>query len=168
MASGNIVVHILAVLPPGANYATIDVREGGSTPAEEVSVYDFDDTTIEYLDLLCFLWGYDSGGLTFIIPWFATSATDGVCRLGIAIRRLQDDTDDIDDAHSYDFNDVDDTAASVSGEPSYPTVAFTDGADMDNWANGELAIVRIRRNASHENDTMIGDAELELPIGKET
>ncbi len=84
------------------------------------------------------------------------------------MRRIQDDAEDIDASHTYDYNDVDDTAASASGELSYPTLAFTDGADMDSWAAGEVAIIRVRRNASHANDTMTGDAQLVGMWGRET
>ena len=168
MASGNPVVQILGIFPPGANAASTDTRAGGSTPGENVVVHDFDDTTIEYVDFLTKLEGYGGGGLTITLPWSATSATSGTCRWGIAVRRVQDDAEDIDVSHTYDFNDTDDTAASASGELSYPTVAFTDGADMDSWAEGELGIVRVRRNASHANDDMSGDAELWSLLGLET
>lgn len=121
------------------------------------------------MDYLCRLSNdYAGGGLTFTLPWSATSATSGVCRWGIAIRAFPDDTEDADGSHSYDFNDVDDTAASASGELSYPTITFTNGADMDSWAAGELAIVRVRRNASHANDTMTGDSELWTIVGRES
>ena len=169
MASGDLVVKVLSILPTGADPATADVRVGGSTPAENVDVTDFDDTTIEYMDLKCLLEGYSGGGLSFINPWSATTATSGVTRWGIAIRRMQDDVDDIDAAHTYVFNDSNDTAPSASGELSYPTaLTFTDGADMDNWADGEIAIVRVRRNASDAADTMSGDAELWGVFGRET
>lgn len=168
MASGDPVVQIISDIQPNANFAPVSARLGGSTPAEVVDVNLFDASTIEYLDFKCRLVGYDGGGLTFLLPWSAASATSGVCRWGIAIRRLDDDAEDIDGSHSYDFNDVDDTAASASGELSYPTVTFTHGSDMDSWADGELAIVRVRRNASHANDTMTGDAELWGISGVET
>jgi hypothetical protein len=160
MATGQVVGQVLDVLYPAANFAALTVRQGGSTPAERVRVHAFDAATIEYLDFKVMLRGYGSGGLTIDLPWSAASATSGVTRWGVAVRRMQDDTEDIDTSQTYDFNDVDDTAASLSGELSYPTVTFTDGADMDSWANGEIAIVRVRRNASHANDTMTGDAEL--------
>ena len=160
MASGDPVVQVLRVMPPGATAATMDARAGGSTPAENLIVWDFDASTVEYLDFLCLLEGYDGGGLTFTGPWSASSATSGVTRWEYAIRRIADDAEDIDTSHSYQFNTVDDTAPSASGELSYPTVTFTDGVDMDSWADGEMAIVRVRRNASHVNDTMSGDAEL--------
>jgi hypothetical protein len=168
MASGDSVVQVLQVLPPGANAATMDVRAGGSTPAENVLVYDFDACTDEYMDFLCRLAGYDGGGLTFTLPWSASSATSGAVVWAIAIRRVQDDAEDIDSSHTYDPNTVTDTCASASGELSYPTVAFTDGSDMDSWADGELAVVRVYRDADNASDTMSGDAELWGISGKET
>lgn len=168
MASGNPVVQVVNIMFPASTFPQMTVRAGGSTPAERNLVYAFDASTIEYLDFLCYLKGYAGGGLTFTLPWSAASATTGVTRWGIAIRRIQDDAEDTDTSQTYDYNDVDDTTASASGELSYPTVTFTDGADMDSWADGELAIVRVRRNASHANDTMTGDAELWGLVGKET
>lgn len=168
MASGDQVVQIKSVMYPAANFAQLTVRAGGSTPAERLRVHAFDAATIEYLDFLCRLAGYAGGGLTFTLPWSAASATSGATRWGIAIRRVADDAEDVDGSHSYDYNDVDDTAASASGEISVPTITFTDGADMDSWAEGEWAIVRVRRNASHANDTMSGDAQLWDLVGAET
>lgn len=168
MASGDSVVQIIQMVPPGTLYATFDMRVGGSTPAENVPVWDFDAAASEYLDFLCKLEGYGGGGLTFTLPWAASTATTGACRWGLAIRRIQDDAEAIGSAHTYDFNYVDDTAPSVSGELSYPTITFTDGADMDSWAEGELAIVRATREGGHANDTMAGDAELLGIFGLET
>jgi len=168
MASGASVVHIKKVMFPNANAPQPTMRTGGSTPAERVPVLAFDASTIEYIDYLCVLQNYDGGGLTFTLPWSAASATSGVTRWGVAIRAMVDDAEDIDAAHTYDYNDADDTAASASGELSYPTITFTNGADMDSWASGQLAVVRVRRNATDANDTMTGDAELWDIIGKET
>lgn len=168
MASGDPVVQILAVIPPGASAATLDARAGGSTPAEAVIVYDFDASSDEYMDFLCQLRGYDGGGLTFTLPWSASSATSGQTRWEIGIRRMNDDAEDLDAAHSYDFNGVSDTAADASGELSYPTITFTDGSDMDSWADGELAIVRVHRDYDHGDDNMTGDAELWAISGVET
>lgn len=169
MASGSLVGIVQSVGYPTTVPATPTQRVGGSTPAEALDLHAFDAAAIEYLDFKCLLFGYAGGGLTVTLPWMSATATTGVTRWGVAIRRFQDDAEDIDAAHTYDFNDVDDTTASATGELSYPTVTFTDGADMDSWAVGEVAIVRVRRNASHANDTMAGDAQLwEAPICKET
>jgi hypothetical protein len=168
MASGDPVVRVIQAMPPGASFSTLDVRPGGSTPAESAMIFDFDDTAIEYMDFLCELVGYGGGGLTFTLPWSATTATSGSVRWGVAIRRLEDDVDDIDSSHTYAFNEVTDAAPSASGELSYPTISFTDGSDMDDWADGELAIVRVRRDATNGGDDMTGDAELWAVSGKET
>lgn len=160
MASGAPCILIHNVQAPATLYATPDTRAGGSTPAERVPIYKFDAATIEYMDFYCQLVNYGGGGLTFSLPWSASSATSGATRWGIGIRRIADDAEDVDTSQTYDYNDADDTAASASGEISVATITFTDGADMDSWANGEFAIVRVRRNASHANDTMTGDAEL--------
>jgi hypothetical protein len=155
-------------MPPGADAATLDARAGGSTPAENVIVHDFDASSAEYLDLLCKLVGYDGGGLTFTIAWSASSASANDVVWEIGIRRIADDAEDIDASHTYDYNSATDTAPSASGELSYPTITFTDGADMDSWADGELAVVRVRRNAGDGNDSMSGDAELWGVGGTET
>ena len=168
MASGDPVVQIREILPPASSAATIDTRAGGSSPAESVMVRDFPAGVLTYLDYRCRLVSYGNNGLTFSLPWSASTAISGTVRFGVAIRRIQDDAEDVDASHTYDFNDVDDTAASASGELSYPTVTFTDGADMDNWANGEEAIVRVWRNGTHANDNMSGDAVLWGFFGKET
>lgn len=163
-------VRILAAIPPATSYATPDSRAGGSTPAENWPVWDFDDTSIEYMDFRCRLEGYQGGGLTFTLPWSATSATSGAVVWGAAIRRIQDDAEDLDASHTYDFNNASaDTCASASGELSYPTITFTDGADMDSLADGEEFMLRIRRDPTDGGDNMVGDAELNYtPWGRET
>ena len=167
MASGDPVVQIIEIMP-SETPAIPDIRTGGTGEAEHTRVWDFDPSTIEYLDFLCRLHGYGGGGLTFRIFWAASSATTNETRWEIAIRALPDDAEDLDGSHTYAYNAVDATAPSASGELSYDTITFTDGADMDSWADGELAIVRLRRNASHANDDMAGDAELLALIGEET
>lgn len=168
MASGDAIVQVLKVMPPGANTATQDGRAGGSTPPESVIVWDFDAASSEYMDFLCKLEGYEGGGLTFTVPYSMSSATANQVRIEIAIRRMVDDAEDIDDAHAYQFNGVSDTVPSAAGELSYPTVAFTNGVDMDSWAEGELAILRVYRDHDHANDTATGDLELWAVCGLET
>jgi len=168
MASGDPVVQVLEIVPPATLFAPANVRAGGSTPAERVMMYQFDAATAWYLDFKCALRGYDGGGLTFTLPWSAASATSGAVRWGIAVRRMADDAEDIDTAQTYDFNEVTDTCASISGEISMPTIAFSNGADMDSWADGEVAIVRVYRNVAHADDVMAGNAELWGLMGRES
>ena len=169
MAAGDAVVQVLMVIPPGANAATLDVRAGGSTPIENVTLYDFDASSDEYMDYLCKLDGYGGNGLTFTRPYSMSSATSNSVRIELAIRRMQDDAEDIDNVHSYAYNGVTDTVPSASGELSYPTISFTDGADMDNLADGELFILREHRDYDHADDTASGDLEgWGPPLGLET
>lgn len=167
MASGDAVVRFVREMPPATTYATIDFRVGGSSPAEHVRVLDFDDTTTEYMDYLCYLENYGGGGLTFRILWTATSATSGDVHWQIAIRRVGNKVDDIDASHTYVYNAVIDDPATTNGQLEDSGLTFTDGSDMDSWADGELAIVRIRRN-NDGSDTMSGDAELWGLVGLET
>lgn len=163
MASGESVLESLEIVPPAASAAQWDVRAGGSTPAENVTVYAFDDSTDENLDLFCRLGpNYGGGGLTLRLPWAAASATTGNVVWNAAIRRIADDAEDVDGAHSYDFNAVTDAAPSVSGEFTDAVITFTSGADMDSLAAGELFILRIVRDADNGSDTMTGDAQLKV------
>jgi hypothetical protein len=134
-----------------------------------VNVWAFvDATNINYLDFLCVLRGYGGGGLTFTLPWMAATAITGVTRWGIAIRRFQAGTDDLDTAHTYVYTALDATAPGTSGFTLYSALAVTNGANMDNWTTDELAIVRVRRESTHANDTMVGDAHLLGLYAKET
>lgn len=157
---------------PSTDFAQFDTRTGGATPAEILPVLDFDTTTQEYADFLFELPAtYDGGGLTVTIKWMATSATSGEVVWAAAIRRIADDAEDFDStAHSYDYNSIGAgaTAPSASGEFGYDNITFTDGADMDSLAAGEIGILRISRDTADGDDDMSGDAELVSVIVKET
>lgn len=160
MASGAIVGIIGEISQPAANIATYDTRTSLTPIAEIIPLIDFDDTIIEVIDFYCRLEGYAGGGLTITFDWSATSATSGDVRWCVGIRRIEDDAEDMDASHTYDFNEVTDTCASASGERSRASITFTDGVDMDSLANGEPFILRIRRDPTNGADTMTGDAEL--------
>ena len=169
MATGDVVGVIYAINPTATAYATPDSRPGGSSPAEAVPVWDFDDTTDEYIDVYGVLaTNYSGGGLTVALYWSATSATSGAVVWRAAIRRIADDADDVDASQTYDFNSVTATTASASGEVDYTTITFTSGADMDSLAAGEQFILRLTRDADNGSDTMTGDAELHAVVVRET
>lgn len=160
MATGNIVGIIGEIVQPSTLYATFDTRADGSTPVANLPVYDFDDTAAEYLDFYCRLEGYAGGGLTITFDWSATSATTNAVLWGAAIRAIADDAEDMDAAHTFDYNNASaDTAPSLSGERSRVSITFTNGADMDSAADGEPFVLRIRRLPTDAADTMVGDAE---------
>jgi hypothetical protein len=161
MASGDNVLTVLRAMPPTTLAAQPTALTGGSTPAENLVVWGFDAATNWYMDYLCQLHDYDGGGLTFSLPCSAASATSNDFIMGIGIRRYNASSEHLDSAQTYDFNDASPaTAPGTVNEIVIPTVAFTDGADMDSWADTELAIVRVRRNAADGSDTMSGNANL--------
>lgn len=168
--SGTVIAVVLKAMAPATLAATETIIAGVSSPAENIPAYAFDAGTIEYMDFICRMSPqYGGGGVTAKHAWTSASATSNACRWEGAFRRIADDAENIlGSAHTYDFNAVDATAPSVAGEPVYDDIPFTDGADMDSVAAGELFIYRVRRNASHANDNMTGDAHLITPIFTET
>lgn len=160
MGANQPVVQIIRACPPAADRAAEHWRPGGSTPAENWQVFDFDDSAIEYMDFLCVLTHMYSGrGLTCVLPMMASSASSNVMRMGVAIRANVPGSDDLDVSHTYSFTDVDITAGTL-GQIVEGEIVLPDGSAMDNWAKGQTGMIRIRRNATHANDTMSGDAEL--------
>ena len=164
MASGDVLYSgdIHNANPPATLFATLDTRAGGSTPVEGTPLADFDDTTVEYLDFLVRLpANYAGGGLTFGLEVAITSSTTSYVVMSAAIRRIVRDAEDLDAAHTYDYNNsAATTVASLAGETVNVAITFTSGADMDSWAAGEWGIVRIRRFASDAGDDATGDCEM--------
>jgi len=157
---------------PAANFATHDTIAGGSTPAEVVSVLDFATDATEYKDFKITLpAGYEDNGLDITIIFSMTSdhdeGTPHKVRWEVAFAAISDDNVAISADHAYDFNGVSATVPSVVSEVSYDHILFTDGADMDSLAAGQMAILRIRRLHDHEDDNAAGDAELQLISVKE-
>lgn len=172
MASGNAMFIVFAQdgAPPATLYATLDTIVGTSTPVEGVPVLNFDDTTVEYMDFMVWLPPhYGGGGLTLRFVWTGAAATNAVV-WSAAFRRIPDDAEDLDTtAFTYDYNNASaGTAPSAIGETSEEALTFTDGADMDSWAAGEWAIMRVRRVPTDGGDTMAGDARLISVSCKET
>ena len=169
MASGQVVGLIYQVIPPAATYATPSRRAGGSTPAENFPVWLFDPGTAEHLDFYGQMTGaYSGGGITVQIKWSA-DATSGNCEWQAAFRRVADDAEDVDVSHTYDFNSLIVTPASVAGEVKYSAITFTNGADMDSVVAGDMFVLRIKRDAADvTNDTMTGDAQLHYIVIQET
>ena len=144
------------------------ILAGGSTPAEGVPVLAFDSATDEHADFIGVMpRHYGGGGLTVVLHW-ASGVTSGATVWNVALRRVADDAEDVDTSHTYDFNAVTATTASAAGEVDYATITFTDGADMDSIAVGELFCLRVRRDADNGSDNMTGDALLTAIEVRET
>lgn len=163
MAAGDVVALIHGPIPPSANAAAWSLRSGGSTPAEGLPVFLFDDTAIEYMDFLCTLIGYSgSGGVDIEVPWSAADTTvdPDVVKWEAGIRAIPDDAEDIDGSHSYTFTAASEQSeASASGEQKTVTISITH-ANMDGVANGDPFILRMRRNTTTSGNNLGGDAQL--------
>lgn len=168
MASGD----TLLILRPGNGTPTATVSAvlssiaGASTPNERFQVIAFDDTDVEHWDFhLTMPQAYGGGGITLA---FKTSgaAASGNYVLSAAFRRIEDDTDDIDTtSHTYVYNDTGSiTAPSVVGEIGYDNLTFTDGADMDSVAAGDMFVLRVRVNGG----TIVGDTYIHQIEVRET
>lgn len=163
MASGNTLTLFDAVdgSPTNTLGALLTNRPGASTPVEYFLVWGFGASTDAYLDFRSIMpQHYAGGGVTCRIVWGAATATTGDTVWTLAFRAFEDDADDIDVSHTYDFNTVTDTAPSASGEFTAAVITFTNGADMDNVGAGDPFILRLARNADDGADTMSGDAQL--------
>jgi hypothetical protein len=167
MASGSPVVQIIRVLPLTSSGAYLSHIAGGSTPAERYTAWTFPNSGSFYVDFLVALKGYAAGGLTLRLGW-GSPATTGNCVWQAAIRRISDDADDMDTAHTYDYNTVTGAAPTATHELSYDNITFTSGADMDSWAEGEMAILRILRDSAHASDTLADTCYLWGLFGYET
>lgn len=170
MASGNTLLVFTARdgVPSATAGAAHAILAGGSTPAEGVPILAYDSGTDEHADFVGVLpRHYAGGGLTLTLHWASTQTSNAVV-WNAAFRRIADDAEDVDTSHTYDFNAVTATTASAVGEVDYATIAFTDGADMDSLAVGELFNLRITRDADNGSDNMTGDAYLIAVEIKET
>lgn len=172
MASGNTLIVFSARdgVPSATSGAVHGILAGGSTPAEGVPYLAFDSAADEYADFLGVMpRNYAGGGLTCKLYW-ASTQTSGTCRWGVAFRRIADDAEDVDTSHTYDFNTGGATTASAVGEVDYFDITFTDGADMDSLAVGELFNLRVFRDGDGTSgtDDLTGDAFLIAIEIKET
>ncbi len=155
MASGDtlLVFTPLQGEPPSANAATLDFRNLHP-------VHDFDDTVSESAVFRGVMpRHYGGGGVTVYLHYAMTSATSLTVDWDVAWERIGDQQLDIDSDGFAAVNSVDNTTVpGTSGFVDIVTVTFTDGADMDSVAVGELFRLKVTRDAV--SDDAAGDAEL--------
>jgi hypothetical protein len=139
--------------PPSSNFATIDLRN--LHPC-----LDFDDTTNEDAVFSGVMpQSYDGGGVTVYLHYSMSSATSDTVDWDVCFERIGDQQLDIDSDSFAAVNSADNTTVpGTSGNVDVVSVAFTDGADMDSVAAGELFRLKVTRDAS--SDDASGDAEL--------
>jgi hypothetical protein len=139
--------------PPVSNFATIDTRN--SHP-----VLDFDGSTNESA-VFTFVMpqAYSGGGVTVYIHYAMTSATSGDIDWDVSFERVGDQQQDIDSDSFASVQSVDNTVVpGTSGLVDVVSVSFTNGAQMDSCAAGEVCRIKITRDAASDTDNT--DAEL--------
>jgi len=155
MASGNTLLIFTAHAnePTLTNYATLDIRN-------QHPCLDFDDTTNEDAVFTGVMpQNYAGGGVTIYLHYSMSSALTGDIDWDVAFERIGDQQQDIDTDDFAAVQSVDNTTVpGTSGLVDIVNVAFTNGAQMDSIAVGELFRIKITRDAT--NDTSTGDAEL--------
>lgn len=157
MASGNtlVVFPASAGIPPSSSFAPLIRRNNHLLAAYDAAA----DENLDFEGVLPR--HYAGGGLTITLVWMAATATSGNVIWNAQIERHSDDDIDLDSDSFSAANASSAVAApSVSGEVSYDTITFTDGADMDSLVAGESFRLRITRDADNASDTMAGDAQL--------
>jgi len=163
MASGDTLLIFTPQMnePPDTNFATLDHRN-------EHPVLDFDASTNEDAVFTAVMpRHYGGGGVTVYIHYSMTTATSGDVDWDVSFERIGDAQQDVDSDGFAAVNSVDNTTVpGTSGHVDIVNVTFTDGADMDSIAVGELFRIKITRDAS--SDTASGDAELHAVEIKET
>lgn len=155
MASGDSLLQAPAWsgIPPASNGATFDTRNNHP-------VADFDASTNESLEFTFVMpQHYGGGGIDVKLHVSFSSATSGHSDWDVFIERIGSGSQDVDsDGFAANQSADNTTVPATSGHVQVITVSFTNGAQMDSVAAGELFRVRVTRDAL--NDTAAGDAEL--------
>lgn len=171
MASGDTLVVFTpqSYVPPLANFATLDIFDGAEDAGHPV--LDFDPGSTEESADFPFVMPrhYAGGGVTVTVYWSCDATSGNVIWSG-AFKSVTEDADDLDSKTFAAQNDsAADAAASAAGEVTETTITFTDGADMDSLAAGEMGVFRLTRSSADAGDTLnSNDAEVHRIEIKET
>lgn len=164
MASGDGLFrfHPYSSTPTTANYATHDNRN-------QHPVLDFDADTDEHA-VFSDIWArnYAGSGLTVYVHYSMETATSGAVVWNVALERIGDEVQDVDSDGFAAVQTVTDTVPGTCGHVGVAAITFSDGAQMDSVAVGELYRLKVTRDADNGSDTATGDAELHGVEGKET
>jgi len=147
--------------PPVASYATLDTRN-------EHPVLDFDGSANESAIFSAVMpQHYAGGGVTVYIHYSMTSAVGDDIDWDAAFERIGDQQLDIDADSFAAVQSVDGTVVpGTSGNVDVVSIPFTNGAQMDSVAAGELFRLKITRDAVSDTDAT--DAELHAIEIRET
>lgn len=165
MASGDTLLtfHPYNNEPPASDYATLDLRNNHP-------VLDFDKDTDESAVFSAVMPRNYAGttGITVYIHWSADGVTINDVIWDVYFERIGDGQLDIDGDDFAAAQSVTDTAPGTDGFVTIANIPFTDGAQMDSIAVGELFRLKITRDADNGSDDLDADAQLHAIEIKET
>lgn len=164
MASGDtlLLFHPYNNEPPATAYATLDTRNAHPT-------LDFDAATDEAAVFTAILpRNYAGGGVTVYLHVTDTNDTNAAhaSYWDVSFERMTALDLDADDFAAVQSTHVHPNG--TSGIPVIASIAFTDGAQMDSVAAGELFRLKVNRDANNGSDDWANDAELLMVEIKET
>ena len=164
MAAGNQLIDFFPQCnePPSANPATPDTRN-------EHPALDFDASTDEAAVFTGFMpWHYGGGGVTVyaVVSFESDTNTDHTGQLEISFERIGDGQQDLDSDGFAAAQDLTVTVPGTCGLTEVGSVAFSDGAEMDSIAAGEL--FRVKVNCDTSDSDFTGDLELLRLVLRET
>ncbi len=164
MASGNtlLILTPLSSEPPAASAATLDLRNGHP-------VLDFDAAADESTVFTAIMpRHYGGGGVTVTLHLTDTNDTTAgnASYWDVSFERMTAQDIDGDGFAAVQSNHAHPNG--TSGIPVTTAITFTDGAQMDSVAAGELFRIKVTRDADNASDNWANDAELLAVEIKET
>lgn len=110
---------------------------------------------------------YEGGGVTVYLHYHMNTDTSGDIDWDVAFEACKDAGHDLDSDSFATAKSVDNTTVpTTAGVLDVVSIAFTDGAEMDSIAAGDMFRMKVTRDAAA--DTTTGDAYLSMVEIKET
>lgn len=164
MASGDtiLIFNAQSAITPSTNYAYFDLRNNHPI----ISFIDSTTKTVNFESVIPRY--YSSNGLTVNLYWMASTATTGSVVWSVAFERLLAGTDDLDSDSFATANTVTTATNATSGVLTQSSIAFTNGAQIDSLAAGDVVRLQVSRLGANGSDTLTDIAQLFMIEIKET
>ncbi len=159
MATGDPVFQTQEISAPATDFAIARASNSASTPVAVVRLYEFSDSSVQYLDFFSIVEGYDGGGLDIHLAWGQVNAGSGNVRWEVGFRRLEYGVDDFDASHAYSYVGTTVAANGTAGVINFSSIAVLN-SEIDGIVDRDYFILRLRRNTGHAGDTLATQAEL--------
>jgi hypothetical protein len=130
---------------PSSNAADFQKRNG-------LPVLYFDTTTAENVYFLLLMpRNYAGGGVTVYLHTVAKTLTSGTLQWSVYFDRIGTSLDIDGNSYASAQDTTSDSVSGTSGIVTIQSVAFTNGAQMDSVAVGELFFLKVERKVSGDN-----------------